>query len=151
MEGIWNVQSVAWLISVFLCLVSLILSSRYRVGLVIKVAIGSIVGGMLSVTALGLVFRELGIRLSDQHITILFQLLFTVVVIAMLNLANLAFRGIVSAQEAFHKRYNAARLQRFPVSLVIGGAAGLKTFSICFWGLGSALMLYGVWFDMKIG
>lgn len=105
---------------------------------------------MSSVTALGLVLRELGLRPSAQFITILFQLLFTVLVIALLNIANLAFRGIVDAQGAFHRRYNAPRLHRFPVSFVIGKAADLKSFSAWFWGIGSALMLYGVWFDMKI-
>ena len=37
-----------------------------------------------------------------------------------------------------------------PVNFVIGKAADLKSFSAWFWGIGSALMLYGVWFDMKI-
>jgi hypothetical protein len=149
-EGIRDVQSIAWLSSVALCVASLILSSRYRAGLVLKLAIGSILGGMLLVTVLGLALRELRIRPSDQFTATLFQLLLTVLVIAMLNIANLAFRAILHAQRAFHQRYNAGNIDRFPVSLVIGKAAFLGKFGICFWGMGSTLMLYGVWFEMKI-
>jgi len=57
---------------------------------------------------------------------------------------------MIEAQIAFHKRYNAANLERFPVSFAIEKRDRLKLFATCFWGLNSVLALYAVWLKMQL-
>jgi hypothetical protein len=140
----------AWLISVAVCTALLVVAPRYGTGFVIKCAVSAIVGGMILVVLIALALRELKVQPSQGFTTILFQLLFTVVITAMLNIMNLVFHAMVNAQTAFHKRYNAANLHRFPISFVIEHVRPLKMFGTIMWCFGSALMLYGVWFDMKV-
>lgn len=141
---------VAWLISVSLCIASLIMSARLRAGLVLKLALGAIIGGIALVTAIAWALKKLEIQPSHAFKTILFQLLLTITVAAMLNIMNVVSRKMVDAQGAFHRRFNAANLHRFPVSFVISGAPQLKNFGTAFWAFGSALMLYGLWFHMEL-
>lgn len=141
---------IAWLISAAVCTALLIVAPRYGTGVVIKCAAGAIIGGMMLVVLIALVLRGLKMQPSHGFTTALFQLLFTVVITSMLNIMNLVLHGMVNAQIAFHERYNAANLHRFPISFVVGHARQLKTFGTTMWCFGSALMLYGVWFDMKV-
>src|SRR4051812_9530497 len=110
---------VAWLLSVLATIVLLIRAPRYGAGVVLKAAIGSIIGSILFLVILGLSLRQLGIRSSHVFTTALFQSFFTIVIAAMLNAMNLVFHGMVEAQVAFHRRYNAANLDRFPISFLI--------------------------------
>ena len=143
-------QIVAWLLSVLVTMVLLSRAPRYGTGFVLKAAIGSIVGSMLFVTALGLSLRHFGIRSSHAFTTILFQLLFAVLIAAMLNIMNLVLRGMVEGQIAFHRRYNAANLQRFPVSFVIARRERIKAVGTLFWCFGAGIMFYGLWFHMQL-
>ncbi|WP_034161430.1 hypothetical protein [Sphingomonas sp. ERG5] len=143
-------QAIAWLISVAVCVALLIVAPRFGTGLVIKCSVGAIIGGTVLVVMIALALRGLKVQPSHAFTTALFQLLFTAVVAAMLNIMNFVFHGMVNAQIAFHKRYNAANLHRFPISFLIGYERQLKMFGTMMWCFGSALMLYGVWFDMKV-
>jgi hypothetical protein len=142
-------QIAAWLASVVACMVLLAKAPRRGKAFVLKTAIGSIVGSMLFVTVLGLSLRHLGIRSSHAFMSTLFQLLFTVIIAAMLNIMNLVFQGMVDAQIAFHRRFNAANLHRFPVSFVIAHRERIKAFGALFWSFAGGMMLYGVWFHMQ--
>ena len=141
---------VAWFVSVSLCVASLIMSARLRAGLVIKLALGAIFGGMALLTMVGWTLKKFDMQPSHAFTTILIQVLLTINVVAMLNIMNVAFHKMVDAQGAFHRRFNAANLHRFPVSFVISGAPQLKRLATTFWSLGSTLMLYGLWFHMKL-
>lgn len=140
---------VAWLFFTTVCIASLLVASRYRAGFVITLAICSILGGMLLVTGIGLLIRELGFKASQGVLAVMFQLLMTVTVVGLLNIMNVVSSGIVNAQGAFHKRYNAPNTRRFPVSFVLEQASQIKKGYTWFWCIGSAMMLYGVWFKMK--
>lgn len=141
---------IAWLIFVAVCIALLIVAPRYGAGFVIKRAVGAIIGGIVLVVLTALALRGLKVQPSHGFSTALFQLLFTVVITAMLNIINLVFHGMVDAQIAFHTRCNAANLHRFPISFLIGHARQLKLFGTAMWCFGSALMLYGVWFDTQV-
>jgi len=141
---------LAWIISVAVCMGTLVVSSRSRAGVVLANAIASIVGGMALVTLLGLVLKEMNVHLSHGYLTALFQVLMSVVTIALLNIMNLAVRGMIAAQTSFHTKYNASNLQRFPVNLVIDHAQRIRLVSAAFWGAGSLVMFYGIWFKMTV-
>ncbi|WP_380786190.1 hypothetical protein [Sphingomonas sp. R86521] len=141
---------IAWLVSVAVCIALLIRTSRYGIGLIVRRATGAVVGAMVLLVAIALVLRALSIQPTHGVSTALFQMLFTIVVTAMLTAINRIFHGMVDAQIAFHTRYNAANLRRFPISVLIGHARQLKLFGTTMWCFGSALMLYGVWFDMTV-
>ena len=80
----------------------------------------------------------------------LFETFFTIEILAMLSIMNGVFHGMVDGTIAFHRRVNAANLDRFPVSFLIRRARGLKLFGTLAWCAGGALMLYGVWFDTHV-
>lgn len=141
---------VAWILSAALTIFLLVKAPPYGAGFVIKRAIGAIVAGILLVVTLGLVLRGLAISPSHVLTTALFQCLMTVVIMAMLNGMNVVFHSMVEAQIAFHQRFNAANLHRFPISFLIEQRQGLKAFGTIMWCLGAVLMLYGVWFDMQV-
>ena len=143
-------QIAAWLLSVLATMILLSRAPRYSTGFVLKAAIGSIAGSMLFVTVLGLGMRHFGIRSSHAFTTMLFQLLFTVCIAAMLNIMNLVLHGMVEAQIAFHRRYNAANLHRFPVSFVIAHRERIKAVGTLFWCFGAGIMFYGLWFHMQL-
>lgn len=141
---------IAWLICVAVCALTLFRSSRYRARVVLTSAIVAIIGGMLLVVILGLVLREMQVRLSHSFLTVLFQALMSIVTIAMLNIMNLAVRGMIAAQTSFHTRYNAANLRRFPVSFVIDQADRIRLIGTIFWSSASLVMFYGIWFHMTV-
>ncbi|WP_420137677.1 hypothetical protein [Sphingomonas sp.] len=143
------VDIVAWLASLSLA-VFLLWTARRRGGaFVAKAAIASIVLGMALVIGVGVVLRRLEIRPSDDVVQIAMQLLMTLLVIAMLNIMNILFHGLVEMQIAFHQRFNVANLHRFPVRFVIAHRQRLKRVATILWCFAAALMLYGVWFDMR--
>lgn len=141
---------LAWIICVAVCMWTLVVSSRSRAGVVLASAIASIVGGMALVTLLGLVLKEMNVHLSHGYLTALFRVLMSVVTIALLNIMNLAVRGMIVAQTSFHTKYNASNLQRFPVNLVIEHAQRIRLVSAAFWTAGSLVMFYGIWFKMTV-
>ncbi|MBM7406469.1 MULTISPECIES: hypothetical protein [Sphingomonas] len=104
---------------------------------------------MALLVLIGWTLKNFDMHRSHAFTTILFQVLLTINVVAMLNIMNVAVHKMVDVQGAFHRRFNAANLHRFPVSVVISGAPQLKKVGTAFWSLGAALMLYGLWFDMK--
>lgn len=124
---------VAWLVSVAVCIALLSIAPRHRPGLIIRWAVSAIIGGIVLVALISLALRGLEVQPSHGFSTALFQLLFTVVITAMLNILNLVFHGMVKAQTAFHTRYNAPNLNRFPISFLIGNAHQLKMFGTTMW------------------
>ena len=143
-------HGAAWLLSVALAISLLIRAPRYGAAFVVKRAIAAIVIGVVVVLVVALVLRGLSVQPSHGFSTALFQLLFTVVVVAMLNGANVTFHGMVDTVIGFHRRYNAGNLHRFPISFMIRNENQLKMFGTAMWCFGSTLMLYGVWFDTHI-
>lgn len=143
-------HALAWLASVGLTVFLLWTAPRRGAAFVLKAAIAAIVLDIALFAALGFGLRSVNIRPSDAVLTLMLQLVMALIVIAMLNIMNIVFHRMVDAQIAFHKRYNGANLQRFPISFLIRHAAQLKMLGTIFWCLGAGLMLYGLWFDMKM-
>lgn len=143
-------HALPWLASVGLTVFLLWTAPRRGVAFVLKAAIAAIVLDIALFAALGFGLRSMNIRPSDAVLTLILQLVMTFIVIAMLNIMNIVFHRMVEAQIAFHKRYNGANLQRMPVSFVIRHADQLKMLGTLFWCLGAGLMLYGLWFHMKL-
>lgn len=143
-------HGAAWLLCTTLSIFLLFAAPRHGAAFVVKGAVASIVAAIILVVMLGLILRGFAFRPSAAFTTALFQLLMTIVVIAMLNIMNILFRGMVDVQIAFHQRRNAANLHRFPISFVVAHRQQLKTLGTLMWCFGAGLMLYGVWFDMQV-
>ena len=124
-------------------------ASSQGIAAIVKRAIAAVVLGIVATLAIALIGHAIGAAPSHAFGNAVFQCLFTIVVLAMTNFANAAFRGMVETMTSFHETHNAANMDRFPIR-IIGQRTGLQRFSAIIWWLGSALMLYGVWFDMHI-
>ena len=140
----------AWLLSVVLNVFLLVTAPQRGAAFVVKRAIIAMVAALATVVILTVTLYWTGAHPSQAFGNGLFQLTFAILVIAMVNIANVVFQGMVDSIIAFHQRYNAANLHRFPISFLIAHAQHLKIFGTTFWCLGSPLMLYGAWFDMKV-
>ena len=117
---------------------------------IVKRAVFVLISTPVIVLLIALILRSVGARPSPQFTVYIFAAFFTIVIMAMINIANVVFRGMVDAVIAFHEQHNASNLDRFPISALVRHRDHLKTFASIVWCLGSALMLYGVWFDMAV-
>jgi|GEM_PF-2862914 len=80
----------------------------------------------------------IGIAPSDDFGDRLFQSFFTIEIVAMLSIGNAIFQGMVDGVIAFHRRVNAANLDRFPVSFLIHHQRKLKLFGTLAWCAGGS-------------
>ena len=143
-------HACAWLLSVTLNAILLVTAPRRGTPFVVKRGIIAIFAAPAMVLVLGLILFWLDAHPSQAFADGLFQVMFTIVIIAMINIANVVFHGMVDTIKAFHERYNAANLHRFPISFLIAHAQHLKIFGTIVWCLGSVPILYGTWFDMHV-
>lgn len=144
-------NALCWLLCVAVNAVLLVALPRRLGGArIIKAGVIAIVAAPVVFVAAALALRGLGVHPSAQFAARFFAAFFTVIVMAMTNIANVAFRGMVDAIVGFHQRNNSANLDRFPISALIRHQDRLKTLASIVWRLGSGLMLYGVWFDTAV-
>jgi len=68
----------------------------------------------------------------------------------MINLFNQLFHFMVDTVVGFHQKNNVANLNRQPIKFFVSNQTKLKQIATIIWFLGSALMLYGAWFDMHV-
>jgi len=143
-------QIIGWVLSLAANFYLLFFWSATKgIAAIVKRAIAAVVLGIVMTLAIALTWAAVGAAPSQAFDNAVFQCLFTVVVLAMTNVAHAAFRGMVETIASFHETHNAANIDRFP-SRIVRQRTGLQRFSAVVWWLGSGLMLYGVWFDMRI-
>ncbi|OKS87631.1 hypothetical protein RG47T_3092 [Mucilaginibacter polytrichastri] len=68
----------------------------------------------------------------------------------MINLFNQLFQAGLDGMASFHQKNNAENLGRQPIKFFVTRRPLIRQIVAIIWFLGSALMLYGAWFDMKV-
>ncbi|WP_420138051.1 hypothetical protein [Sphingomonas sp.] len=143
-------RSLAWLANTAFTIILVIRTHRSSISSRLKWSGLALAAAPAIVVIVTLLLAALHVQPPPGFGTIMFQLLFTVTVMAMVNLVTAIFAAMVEAQIAFHEKYNAANLYRFPVSFLIARPEQLKWFVTLVFCGGSGLMLYGIWFDTHI-
>lgn len=126
------------------------LAPRTDAGRFVKWAVVALVMAVVGAVLVALILHAVGASPSRQAVADILAAFFTVAVILFVNIVNVACRGMVDAIVSFHQNNNAANLDRFPIATLIHRQDQLKLLLGVVWSLGSALMLYGVWFDMAV-
>ena len=132
------------------CILLLHYTSRLAAVAVIRRASAAIAGAIVLVVAAMLGLWAVGAHPTPQFGNLLFSTFFTAVVLAMANMGAAMFRLAADFVTAFHVKYNAANLHRFPISVLTEHRRALDRFAALVWCVGSGPMFYGVWFDMRV-
>lgn len=145
------VNALFWLLAVAInaCLL-LIVTRKIEAGRVVKWGIIGFVAAPVAAVLIILVLHAVGASPSAQFRAYFFATFFTVAIILLINVMNAVCRGAVDGLASFHQTNNAANLHRFPIVILIDHREQLKLLLSTVWCLGSAIMLYGAWFDMAV-
>jgi amino acid transporter len=95
--------------------------------------------------ALGFIIKLLHLQMDFNTSQVLISAMMSLIVIALINFANQLFFFMVDSIVEFHKKNNAANINRQPIKFFIVNQIKLKHVATLIWFLGSALMLYGIW------
>ncbi|MET4014236.1 uncharacterized protein (DUF486 family) [Mucilaginibacter sp. UYP25] len=95
---------------------------------------------------IGFVGKVLHIPMNYITSQALISGMMSLIVIAIINFANQFFFYMVDAIITFHQKNNAGNIGRQPIKFFIDHHTRLKQVATLIWFLGSALMLYGIWF-----